>query len=95
VCLGRVAAPGRRAHADEVRAARLQFARRHSRWVEIERDMLVPRGPGWFVHADTDEVVVPVRGVVFEPESASPIARERRSALPPRAARSTAGRIVR
>ena len=49
---------------EEIRAARIQAARRHKAWTEIEDD-LVPRGR-WLVSASTDDVYAPVRGTVFQ-----------------------------
>ena len=63
----------RRAYDAEVRPARLKFARRNSRWTEVENDF-VPRGRGDLVSAATDHVYTPMRGVVFQPDSVNVIA---------------------
>ena len=68
---GRVTNHMRTAHDAEVRKARLEYARRH--WVELEDLDLVPRGRGLLVSATTDEVFRARGGIVFEPNSASPI----------------------
>jgi hypothetical protein len=61
-----VAEKKRRAYEEAVRPARLEVARRNSKWTEIEND-LVPRNRGWLVSASTDAICQPVRGVVFQP----------------------------
>jgi hypothetical protein len=57
----------------QIRAGRLQAARRLHVWTEIEDDF-VPRGRGLFVSASTDHVYTTVRGVVFQTGSATIIA---------------------
>lgn len=68
-----VAEKKRRAYDAVVRPARLEVARRNSKWTEIEND-LVPRGRGWLVSAETDLIYQPVRGVVFARYSVNVIA---------------------
>lgn len=60
---------------EQVRRARLEFARRTSQWTEIEDDF-VPRGRKghWLVSASTDDVYTRVRGTVFPTGSAAPLA---------------------
>jgi hypothetical protein len=60
---------------EQVRQARLEQARRSSRWTEIEAD-LVPRGRKgyWLVSASSDRVYTRVRGAVFQPGLATAIA---------------------
>jgi hypothetical protein len=59
---------------DEARARRVEVARR-SHWVEIEEpSVLVRRGRSFLVHADTDAVYSPHRGVVFAPGAITVIA---------------------
>ena len=57
----------------EIRRARVDVARRHQAWTEIEDD-LVPRGRGLFVSAATDHVYTPTRGVVFATASVAIVA---------------------
>jgi hypothetical protein len=60
---------------DEIRDRRVEVARRNSKWTEIEEpSALVRRGRLYIVHADTDEVFKPYRGVVFATGSATVIA---------------------
>jgi hypothetical protein len=56
--------------AVEERKLRIEQARRHSRWKEIEEVDLVSRGRGLLVSATTDEVFTVYRGTVFVPGSA-------------------------
>jgi hypothetical protein len=58
---------------DELRQRRLEVARRVPGWTELEETALVKRGR-WFVHAETDEVFSPVRGVVFATASTTVVA---------------------
>ena len=53
--------------------ARLYAARRNDQWREIAEPMLVRRGP-FLVHAETDELYLPYRGVVWVTGKASAIA---------------------
>jgi len=71
---GRVTDRQRAEHEQQVRAARLEFARRNPRWVELEEIDLVARDRGLLVSATTDEVFQEHRGVVFDRSSATPIA---------------------
>jgi hypothetical protein len=59
-----------------LKPARLEVARRNSKWTEFEEVDLVARGPRnqWFVSATTDEVFEPHRGAVFQSGSTSVIA---------------------
>ena len=59
--------------AEHVRAARLEAARRTSRWTELEAVDLVRRGRV-FVAASDDSVYLRHRGVTFESGKAAPIA---------------------
>ena len=69
-----VAAKRRQANAEQMRPARLEVARRNSKWTEIEND-LVPRNRGrWLVSASTDAVYAPMNGVVFQPHSSTVVA---------------------
>ena len=63
----------RRALDERLRPARLEAARRNSKWTEIEDD-LVARGRGYLVSAASDAVYRRTRGVVFAPYSVSVIA---------------------
>jgi hypothetical protein len=58
-----------RALREQVRAARVEFARRNDRWTEIApAERLIPRGParyGWLVDAETDLVWVRSKGSFF------------------------------
>jgi hypothetical protein len=56
----------------QIRAGRVEAARRCSAWTEIEPD-LVPRGRA-FVSASTDRVYTPYRGAVFMTASINIIA---------------------
>lgn len=58
---------------EQVRRARLEFARRHNRRTEVEEVDLVRRGRV-LVSATTDRIYRPVQGVVFAPNSATAIA---------------------
>ena len=53
-----------RPREDAIRAARVEVARRNSKWTEVEESALVSRGR-LLVHADDDTVYKPYRGVVF------------------------------
>jgi hypothetical protein len=59
----------------QLRQARLEVARRTSRWTEIQDDF-VPRGRNgyWLVSAASDHVYTRVRGTVFPAWSAAPMA---------------------
>ena len=65
-------------HAEEVRAARVEFVRRNERWTEIApAERLIPRGParlGWLVDAQDDTVWTRSRGTFFASGSVSLIA---------------------
>ena len=65
--------PRQRADAplDEVRAKRLENARKTRNWTEIPQTSLVPRGRHYLVHAETDELFTLRGGEVFEPGKAS------------------------
>lgn len=58
-----------RPDAAAIRERRVELARRNPFWVEIEETALVPRGR-MLVHADTDELYMPYRGMVFHAGSA-------------------------
>ena len=68
-----VAEKKRRAVTVALRPKRLEVARRHTKWTEIEDD-LVPRGRGYLVSAATDALYTQARGVVFAPYSSNVIA---------------------
>jgi hypothetical protein len=58
---------------DELRAARVDAARRCQSWTEIDGP-LVPRGPAWlrwFVHAESDRIYTPYVGTAFESGTAT------------------------
>ncbi|MGZ4418030.1 MAG: hypothetical protein ACXVRV_07625, partial [Gaiellaceae bacterium] len=57
---------------DEVRQARIDYARGNSHWTEIPETRLVRRGPGWLIDADSDLVWVLRRGVAFERDGGRP-----------------------
>lgn len=66
--IGRAAS--RETPEDELRAARVEVARRA--WEEIApAERLVARGPGWLVDSETDRIFVRRRGVTFDPGRAS------------------------
>lgn len=56
--------------AEHLRAARLDAVRRNRRWTELAETSLVRRGP-FLVSAETDEMFMLRRGVIFEPGKAS------------------------
>jgi hypothetical protein len=63
-------APEPDAMLEELRAARVEVARRN--WREIApAERLVARGLGWLVDAETDFIFVRRGGTTFEPERAS------------------------
>jgi hypothetical protein len=53
-----------------VREKRIEHAREMRAWVEHGETALVRRPPGYFVHADSDEVVTVYRGAIFDPGTA-------------------------
>jgi hypothetical protein len=57
---------------DQVRAARIRAARKNPAWTEIDDD-LVPRGRGWHVSAESDQIYTRYRGVAFQTGSAAMI----------------------
>lgn len=71
-----VAEKKRKALDERLRPARLEVARRNSKWTEIDAADLVPRGPrdAWLVSAANDAVYEHYRGVVFAPGSVTMIA---------------------
>ena len=56
-----------------VRERRVEVARRNTHWTEVEESALVTRGRV-LVHADSDAVYTPYRGVVFATGSTTVIA---------------------
>ena len=62
-----------RPREDAIREARVTVARRNGQWTEIEESALVSRGRV-LVHADSDAVYTPYRGVVFATGSTTVIA---------------------
>ena len=64
----------RRVYAEKVRPARLEVARRNSRWTEIENDLVPRLGGRWLVSASSDRIYQRVLGTVFLPYSVSAIA---------------------
>jgi hypothetical protein len=67
---GRVSDRQRAEHERQVRAARLEEARRQTAWTEIPETTLVRRGP-FLVDSDADAVFVVRRGHVVEPGRAT------------------------
>ena len=55
----------REARAKQVKLARLQVARKHPKWIEVEEVDLVARGYDWLVSATTDRIYKRHFGVVF------------------------------
>ena len=67
-------APARPASDEELREARVQAARRNSRWGELDPvDLVERRGGRVLVSAETDHVYTPYRGALWATGSATPI----------------------
>lgn len=67
----------RRAQREQVRAKRVDLARREDKWTEIPAERLVSRGPsrfGWLVDAETDLVWVRAPGSFFVRDSVTLVA---------------------
>jgi Zn-finger nucleic acid-binding protein len=64
----------RRAYAEKVRPERLKAARRNSRWLEIENDLVPRLGGRWLVSASSDRIYQRVRGTIFLPHSVTAVA---------------------
>lgn len=68
----RIGAPSERranARADQIRVARIEAARRNTKWTEIDGP-LIRRGP-WWVDVESDRLFTLYRGPVFETGCAS------------------------
>lgn len=64
ISAGRIGGTRTRTEEEEIRAARVRFARGNQNWEELERPHLVRRGP-WLVHEPSDRLFVVYRGTVF------------------------------
>ena len=69
-----VAAKKRKALDEKLRPARLEVARRNSRWTEIENDLVERLGGRWLVSASSDRIYRRLLGPVFVPYSIEAIA---------------------
>jgi hypothetical protein len=69
-----VAEKKRRAHEEELRPARLEVARRNSRWTEIEADFVARGRNGyWLVSVSSDHVYTRACGEVFQSGSVAAV----------------------
>jgi hypothetical protein len=60
--------------AERIRRGRIETARKAQNFEEIDRADLVPRGPGWLVSAESDQIYTPHKGTVFANGSAALLA---------------------
>lgn len=59
---------------DEIRERRVEVARRHPGWREVQEAELVPRPLAYLVHAEKDWIFTRVRGTVFATGSVTVVA---------------------
>ena len=62
------------AHDKKLRPKRLEAARKVHGWREIEADLVPRLGGRWLVSAGSDRIYIPHRGVVWDADSAVPMA---------------------